>query len=56
VEDDGAAAGPAGLAPYAPVGRYAGEEDDHAVGADVGLGVCVAEGERVSGFGEELVG
>jgi hypothetical protein len=43
----------AGCRPHVcAVGRYACEEDDEAVCADVGLGGWIAEGEGVCGFCE----
>lgn len=40
----------------AAVGCDAGEEDDHAIGADIDFGVGFAHGEGVGAFGEDLVG
>lgn len=57
MENEGAAAGAARGAPHVCAkGRDGGEEDEHAVCADVGGGGGVAEGEGVCGFGEEFVG
>lgn len=51
MEYDGAATWSSGCGPHVcAVGGYAGEDDDHAVCADVGLGVGVAELECVSRF------
>ena len=55
VEDEHAAARAPRLRPHAAVGREAGEEDEHAVGADVVGGVGVAEGQGVGGFGKQFV-
>ena len=56
VEDEGSAAGTPRRGPHVGAeGGDAGEEDDHSVGADVGLRVGVAHGEGVGGFGDELV-
>ena len=57
MEDYRAAAGASGSRPHVgAVGRDACEEEDHAVCADVNVGVSFTHGEGVGRFREEFVG